>query len=313
MKSRLFYSILLFVLGLVILVFPQLGVYLDTSSVFFDISKFLLDYPQFLIPFGILLIILGIVFFVIFMIAEKQENTVFIIQKPGDGNYGNADLHYPKSILGKRDVLIYESVVTIKNSSTQSIQYEAEKINRFFGQTEKKKRIFFLGISPIPSLVYAGHTVGDTGKKVTYFHWDRNKEEAIKIGNKGGTNFVREDEIVKKKSNDYVLCVSTSYEINKDIVKRQFPKATLLFYKSNEIGTESIKTKADILTISKSVREKIANISDSKASVHLLLSCSSELCFAIGRKLNSPALPKVLVYNFNRQSESPWDWNISLN
>lgn len=319
MKPTLFYSVIFFTFGLAILIFPQMIVYFDTSNFFFDFAKFLLDYPQFTMPIGIIMITVGIVSFVHFIITERQENTAFVIQKASYGYYGDTDLHFPKAYIGNRDELIYESIITTKNFSRQFIELETERIDRFYGNLGKKKRIDFLGISPMPSLVYAGYVVGDSGKSVNYFHWDRNKMRAFKINKKNGRIscccIEKEDKdcIVGRKSNDYVLCISTSYEINKDIVKKQFSTSNLLFFKSSIIGTESIKSSNDILAISQKIREIIDKIPCPEATIHLLLSCSAELCFGIGRKLHSQALPKILVYNFNRQGENHWDWYINLN
>ena len=165
----------------------------------------------------------------------------------------------------------------------------------------------------MPLLVYAGFVIANTGRKVTYYHWDRDKAKAIKLKCFGRKVELQEDEQIQSKSKEYVVCISTSYEIDKKLVKKQFSNFNIKLFKTANIGYNSITTQKDVVVVADSVRKIIAGL-PSDSSVHLLLACSSELCFAIGQRLNSPALPKIKVYSFgkNKTGEQLWDWNVEL-
>lgn len=148
---------------------------------------------------------------------------------------------------------------------------------------------------------------------VSYYHWDRDKAKTIKLKCFGGKAELKESESINSGSKDYVICISTSYEIDNNLVSKRFSGFNIKHYKAKSIGYNSIKTQKDVNNIADSVRKIIANL-PSKCCVHLLLACSSELCFAIGQRLNSPVLPNIKIYNLNKNenNELCWDWNIEL-
>ena len=117
------------------------------------------------------------------------------------------------------------------------------------------------------------------------------------------------------ESNEFVICISTSYFIEKELVNGQFAGNNIRYYKIDNLGYNSIETKKDLNSIADSVRKVVSSL-PSRSRVHLLLACSAELCFAIGQRLNSPALPLISVYSFckrKKDGKPSWDWSIDLN
>lgn len=311
--KRIIVAILLIVLGIAIMIIPNFSSYVDTESFYFDLSKFLLDYPGFRFPVGISLIIVGLSHCAFVVVSSIKNNTAFIIQKADEDDYGDIDLHFPKCITFDREELVYENIITLKKHDEIIIELEKKKISRFYKRIPTKKRIAFLAISPMPTLVYAGFTVANTGRKISYYHWDRDKAKAIRLRCFGGKAELQESKSINSDFKDYVICISTSYEIDNNLVLKQFPDFNIKHYKTKSVGYNSIKTQKDVNNIADSVRKIIANL-PSKCCVHLLLACSSELCFAIGQRLNSPVLPNIKIYNLNKNenNELCWDWNIEL-
>lgn len=311
--KRIVISVFLILLGIAIIVIPNFSSYLNTESFYFDLSKFLSDYPRFTYPLGVLLIVVGVLYCSFVVISSIKNNTAFIIQKADEDDYGNVDLHYSKRTTFGREELVYESIITLKQHNESIIELEKKKISRFYKRIPPKKRIAFLAISSMPTLVYAGFTVANTGRKISYYHWDRDKAKAIRLKCFGGKAELQESESINSDSKDYVICISTSYEIDNNLVSKQFSDFNIKHYKAKSIGYNSIKTQKDVNNIADSVRKIIANL-PSKCFVHLLLACSSELCFAIGQRLNSSVLPNIKIYNLNKNenNELCWDWNIEL-
>lgn len=311
--KRFLVPIIFVFLGIAIVSIPNFSSYIDTSSFYFDLTKFLKDYPGFTYPVGITFILGGTAYSFLNIFDVVREKTVFIIQKSDEDDYGNVDLHFPKHTKGNRDELVYENVVTLNNHEKSIVDLEKKKIVRFYNRVEPKKKIAFLAISPMPTLVYAGYTVGDSGRKMAFYHWDRDKAKVVKLRHFGTNEELNEDKTIITNSHDYVLCISTSYLINQETVIKQFNGFNIKFYRLSNPHYNSIKTISSIHNIANYVRDRIAEL-PSGSCVHLLLSCSSEMCFAIGQKLNSPALPTIKVYNLgkNKNNENYWDWNIDL-
>jgi hypothetical protein len=311
--KKIIVSIALILLGIAILIIPNFTAYIDTGSFYFDLSTFLKDYPAFTYPVGIIALISGI-FYSLFIIFDSiRNNTIFIIQKADKEDYGDIDLHFPNCVIGGKDELVYENLITLSNHEKNVIDLEKKKIKNFYGRISLKKTIAFLAISPMPTIVYAGYCVGNVGRKVSFYHWNRDKNKAIRLKEFGGKANLQKEDIIKTQSMEFVVCVSTSYLIEKESVKNQFTGYNIIFLKANNPNYNFIKTKKDLVKVADYVRETISNLPVG-SRVHLLLCCSSELCFAVGQRLNSPALPTVKVYSFDKnvKGTKTWNWGIDL-
>ena len=301
-------------MGFIVLIFPAFIKYFNTGSFLFDFASFLQDYPAFQYVVGIALIVIGVVG-LLYVILLSRDGTVFVIHRASDGDYGSGGLSYSRFTKGDRDEMIFESIISLRDHTPDQIELEKKQIRKFYNNLPNDKKISFLGIATIPSLVYAGFVVGENGKKIDYYHWNRNDSKAIKASAFGKPQpLVKDEEISpKKKSEDCVVCVSTSYQIEKMHVFSQFKNSNIVYYKLNSLGIDIIKSRNEIVEIANNVREIISNVKSKKAAVHLLLVCSAELCFAIGQRLNSPALPTIKVYNFDNKVADKWNWYIELN
>lgn len=310
--KKIFVPIFIIILGIVVLTMPNIVSYFDTSSFYFDLSTFLNDHPSFAIPSGVLLIVCGLIYIFLIIINSIREKTAFVIQKADEDDYGNINLIFPKIFIGNRDQLVYENVVTLENNNKDIIDLEKKKIKKFYTRIDPNKDIAFLGISAMPTLVYAGYVVGNSGRKVSFYHWDRDKTKARRLKSFGKSEELIETKNIMNNSKQYVFCVSTSYQINEDIVVNQFPRSNVKFYGLKQPHYNSVMTMTGVNKIANFVRKEIQDL-PKESTVCLLLSCSSEICFAIGQRLNSPALPEIKVYNFNNKNrKNCWDWSITL-
>lgn len=312
--KKLLFSATFTLLGIAIISIPNFVSYIDTGSFYFDLAKFLKDYPGFTYPFGALFIVFGSVYFASIIIELRREKTVFVIQKADEEDYGDIDLRFPKHVIGSKDELVYENNISLNNYDSGIIGLEKKKIMHFYKRIEPKKKIAFLAISPMPTLVYAGYVVANSGREVVFYHWDRDKTKAVRLKRFGSMENLKENRVVNSSSNEYVLCISTSYLINENLVLKQFNGCNIKFYKLENPNYNAVKTQSNVRCIANYVRERIAKLPHG-SHVHLLLSCSSELCFAIGQTLNSQVLPNIRVYNLgkNEKNENFWNWSIDLN
>lgn len=317
MVKWLLYSLLLFAIGLLIIIMPGIVDYTNTDSWYVNLAQVLKDYPQFRLSFGIALLVLGLIGLSFACFQFIRQNTAFVIQQSGDGDYGNPSLSYPKLIIGAQEPLIYENVASLNRNDKSILDLDKNRITRFYGGLKDKKRIAFLGVALFPYLVYAGFVVGNAGQKVSYFHYNRNKSKSewIYPGIKT-KNRIKINQTIDTNGNDteVTIAVSVSYSIDKEIVKKQFGNQKTVFLESEIISTEAIKNRKTLDSLANDVRKAIDNESRNASIVNLLLSCPAELCFAIGQRMSSPGLPLIKVYNFNKKSiNNEWDWNVDLN
>lgn len=314
MIKRIIYPLIAILIGIFLLLFPEFLNYFNPNTLPFDFAKFLNDYPSFKIVLGILLIASGLAGFA-FLFFIKKHKTIFVIQESGDGDYGSPDLHYSFLTKGESDEIVYSNLATLNNHSKDVIRLEMEHIKKFYERLPKQNKMAFLAVATIPSIVYGGYVFGESGRKVKYYHWNRDKHKAKRIiGFRQKCRLFTEQRINSpSKSKDYVLYISVSYPPNKEQAKIQFGDVNYIYCQTNKIGVDVVTTTKDLLDIAKQVREVISSIASNGTIVHLILQCPAEVCFAIGQKLNSPGLPKIKIYSYNTKNElKPWDWSIDI-
>lgn len=311
------YSLLLFVLGLLIIIMPEIVNYTNTESWYVNLAQFLKDFPQFRLVAGIVLSIFGLIGFVFVFFQYVRQSTAFVIQQSGDGDYGNPSLSYPKVVIGGQEPLVYENLASLNRHDESVLNLDKNRIQRFYGNLKDKKRIAFLSVALFPYLVYAGYFVGNAGQKVTYFHYNRGKSKSewlylgLKVKNK---IVIKESCGDSNDDSELTVAISVSYQIDKEVAIKQFKNSKIVFAESEIIGTDSIKNRKTLDSMTNTIRSIIDQESKNAKAVNLLLSCPAELCFALGQRLNSPGLPLIKVFNYNKKSENDkWDWNIVLN
>lgn len=301
---------LILLLGLCVLCIPDFLKYFNENKFYFDLAEFLNDYPLFRYPVGSGLVIIGGLDLVcsIFQIVEKKN--VYVIQKGKNSDFGINDLHFPSCFAKKPEPLVYTNLCSFNETNDAILNLEKNNISNFYSQLKPNTKLSILSVSVFPFLVYSGYCLGEAGRKVDYYHYDRNQAKSKKLRNTHkNTNELIEDERIKGNAKT-TICVSVSYDIDKEVVKNEFNGSTIIFLKAKNIGTEVVKNKKDIEIIVDQIRKVIG---ESAEETNLLLSCPAELCFAIGRKLKSPGLPAIDVYNYSAKSETnKWNWKIKL-
>lgn len=300
---------ILIILGIIILVLPEYIKYINKDQFFFDFVSLLNDHPKFRYPFGSMLLIIGLLVLIYNIVSIILDRKVFVIQKGLNEDFGTIDLNFGIKLFDIEPV-VYTNICATKNKNKELLKIEKRNIYNFYDKNVEKRNICFLSVSIFPFIVYAGYCIGESGRKVTYYHYNRNKKRALKMrwGLSSHIKFDDECEMIKG-SEVRTICISVSYNIDREIVKEEFQGTTIYFYKTNLIGTEVLKNKKDIDYIANEVRSIVA---EKAKKTNLLLSCPAELCFAIGQKLKSPGLPEVSIYNYNAKQDDKWNWSITL-
>ena len=314
MIRKILYPAISAFLGMALLFFPGLIGYLRTDGFLFDLASFLGDYPWFRFPFGTILLLVGAAGVVFGAGDTVRENTDFVIQQSGDGDFGNAELRFPRWLIGSKNPTIYRNLASIKRHDECILRLDRDRIKDFYDGISTHKRMVFLAVALFPLLVYGGYVVGNSGKRITYFHYDRIRAKSVWLRNGKRTAFFERrfcggNPMGPKR----LICFSVSHQIDEAAVERQFPETKIEFYALLKPGTEAIHNLSDLNGLADDMRTAIASVDDAQ-SVGVLLSCSAELCFAFGQRLNSPGLPLVSIYNFDRRcSNMPWNWAIVIN
>lgn len=305
-------GIVCFLFGLISLIVPQYLKYFESGTTFFKVGEFLNNHPECTRISGYIFVCLGLIHFSIWFVVRKKENEAFVIQNAIKRDYGEINLNFSRfnRLFNKQD--LYTCQVSKDDYNTRLIAKEKKNIQEFYSSFKNKRKINFAGICAMPFLTYAGFTLGECGSKINYYHFNRERGKLYKIKGNERKNQLVEDERIEKGFNDWIFSISVSYPARKEEIIEQFKDKNILFLKSSSLGTDIKLSREDINYIAKQVREYISKATLNNNNVSLLLSCPSELCFEIGRKLNSPGLSHVFVYHYSASKKIKWSWCVEL-
>lgn len=316
MIGRIVIFACLLVLGASALIAPELLRYMNTGSWFFDVVLFLRDHPDYKLVFGIPMVLIGVGGVLFFVTDIFRGKVAFVIHRSAMGDYGNSTLSFPRIAIGTRDVARCDIWSSIKNPAPAVLSLDKKQIRRFYEYLLDKKRIAFLAVAPFPFLVYAGYIVGNSGQKVSFFHYNRAKarSEWVRPGVRTLCSLnVAEINSSPDQSSGMVVAVSVSYPIERSLVEQQFSGQRILYLDCSSVGTDVIKNRKTLDSLSNQIVKTISESSGQCNEVTLLLSCPAVLCFSLGQRLCSPGLPTIRVYNYDRSAKSDnWNWSIKL-
>jgi hypothetical protein len=310
MKKLLTIGLTFTILALVFAIWPSLTAYLNTE--YFDIRQFLIDYPYLFWPFDGLLWLAAIACFVIYFIFRK--GSVSFIQT--SLVYGNGAKALEKLLDSH---LISSQVITVEDSFSSDDPLK-EDVEAKLTETKVKleqigtRNVNYLAVAHIPLIVYAGAIVGNNGIKANYWYYRRSKRHAKKLSTLGKikNSFTISTE-KNGSSRSLLIIVQSTYKVDSVTPDDYFGEMDRIRLSAQTIGIDSIPNEKTLIHMADQVWETLARISDNYDDIHLILSASAPLCFAIGQRLNSTNMPAIWVYEYSKQSEANRPWCIQVN
>lgn len=181
--------------------------------------------------------------------------------------------------------------------------------------------ISYLGADYIPYLVEFGFLLNQCGTKIKLYHnFIKNGDSKIKKLPKGYiknhctncTDLLSDNFLEGKNHKEIVFCFESSKTIDLNSLPFELSEFDKKKVSTKIINRSSITTTKEIYLIAESIANEINLLSDKYDQIHLILCCSSDLCFAIGQKLRINELKPILVYDYDNSKTDSRPWHLKL-
>ena len=239
-------------------------------------------------------------------------------------SFSNAQSSYDPSIVSgysvkEKDINIVNQMA--RHNTVDAIRTQDALIEEALNDCDKSTELFYYGIAHIPLIFRAGFQVGDEGK-VRLLHKFRNDQPFFKeISSDPDTYAVRlRLSTVRntKVSNEILVVVATSLPVaNEDLAVFRSGNlcCELHFEMENKsmYGFDSVDSYAAMNRLRKEILDKIRETATKKniKRIHMVLATSSDFTFFLAQGFSKNHDPEVVVYHYDRNSNTKYPWGIS--
>lgn len=294
MNKRKISGVLLILLGVCTIIFPELLQYINWNYI--NLTLVLQEYPGIRNSIGILCIVVGLPLLLINtakVYCMTSNDIIAELPKLPIGFSCEKELELKTTNISEE---------TLKNA-INDVNNLARDIN-----ISKVHKPCFFSICDIPFIVKMGYLIGDGTHSIRYLHYVRSKGKCIEIKrNNGSLEFF--SNYIDKGSKELLVTLSTSFSINTPALNDKFLDMNLLRIETKNINVDSIIKLNDLNRFCDFAIETIREKSATANNVHLLLATSSSVAFAVGQRLSSTMDRPTIVYQFensNINDNRPW-------
>lgn len=175
----------------------------------------------------------------------------------------------------------------------------------------------YMGIAHTPLIFRMGNQLGDE-VTITLFHKYRTGDTKKFKELNSDVKFKRiqiEHEDLNVSSNELIVGLSTTFPIKLDELKVLKPdNKNIIIFKSEELGFDIITSKKQVDAYIKFIMDKIRDVVKDKniTKIHMVLSTSVAMTFALGGAISKHHDPKVTIYHFDQNNPRKYTWGIEV-
>lgn len=191
-------------------------------------------------------------------------------------------------------------------------------VKEFKDKIDNKHEYGYMGIAHTPLILRMGNQVGDENK-IKLFHKSRTEENNTTFRelskNKNFKELVIETEILDRDSDELIVGLSTTYPIKVDELRIFNPDdKNIIIFSSEELGFDVIKSETQIIKYIKFMMNNIERISKEQnvRKIHMVLSTSSAMTFALGQAISLNNHPNVTIYHYDINNPRKYTWGVDL-
>lgn len=232
-----------------------------------------------------------------FMVETDDEYKIEYIDLIDDMKYTKDDYDKIKYAINKQDGLVKAFKRTIDN----------------------KHEYGYMGIAHTPLILRMGNQIGDE-VGIDFFHKSRtegeNTTEYTELNqDENFKNLKVATKILNKSSDELIVGLYTTYEIKYDELKVFNPdNKNILIFSSEDLGFDVIKSE---LQVKHYVQEMMKNVrkvvkDNNITKIHMVLSTSSVMTFALGQAISLNNDPNVTIYHYDINNQRKYTWGIDL-
>ncbi len=254
---------------------------------------------------------------------SNSENKVIAVEGRGLRDTSGTPLlsAVPQSIEGKRESVlidlrqrIRDGIITEPEVALQDLSHISRDIRqREAGVDRNLVTHVYGGLTPVPFTFLTGILLDDEGP-ILVMDWDRHAERWRALdGPDDGERFtvVGLDQI--DGSDEVALIVSVSYTIAPQDVQTSLNNTPVVQLLLEECTPDNHWSQDKQQALGQQFLDtviKLAGLGVHK--VHAFIAAQNSVAFRLGRVYDKRNLPEIVVYQYQRGSEPPYQWGVSM-
>ncbi|MDU2591784.1 MAG: SAVED domain-containing protein [Paeniclostridium sordellii] len=299
----------------IITIFTDFNTLIEEAKVYMNINESIILYSM----LGIFLVC--IILTIIKLIYSNKE----IIDKVIIGHSSMSESQFMVETDDEYKIEYIDLIDDMKDTKDDydKIKYAINKqdglVKAFKRTIDNKHEYGYMGIAHTPLILRMGNQIGDE-VGIDFFHKSRtegeNTTEYIELNqDENFKNLKVTTKILNKSSDELIVGLYTTYEIKYDELKVFNPdNKNILIFSSEDLGFDVIKSELQVKhyvqDMMKNVRKVVKDNNITK--IHMVLSTSSVMTFALGQAISLNNDPNVTIYHYDINNQRKYTWGIDL-
>lgn len=195
------------------------------------------------------------------------------------------------------------------------ILLQDEEISKFKKSMKDENICGYMGISHTPLILRAGYRLGD-GSRFQLFHYVRNPGYYDKLND--SQNFCSL-EVVKKEirqgSKELLVTIATTFDIqDSQLVDFSAEDKSILKFRTRQLGFDIVNSDIQVNEYIQCILKEMRDITQLYRikRVHMCISSSIPLTFALGQVLSKQYDPDIIIYNYEMNAHKVYPWGIRI-
>ena len=288
--------------------------------------------PAFIVYFttgiGIFLTVVGLVWAIINYRTEQRRivrKKIFIVEVRGLRDSSGSPLinAIPPTMEGHRDQILVDLRQRVRDGEIEAPEAALDTLKslpidlkrRENGVDRRDLTLVYGGLAPVPFTFLTGVLLDDEGK-VLILDWNRHAQAWQRLGGADdGKRFQISDltKVIPSGSKEVALSVSVSYRVILEDVQKKvgdMPVVELIL----DGGSPDCHWSEDK---QRALGQQFLNIAIDLSNcgiehIHLFLAAQNSVVFRFGRLYDKRNLPKVVVYQYQKNTTMPYPWGILM-
>lgn len=196
-----------------------------------------------------------------------------------------------------------------------AVKKQDKLIEGFKEKIDNKHKYSYMGIAHTPLILRIGNQLGDENL-ITLFHKKRNCDVFKKLSEEESyPKLSISKNITDRSSDELIVGLATTFEIKYEELKVLDPdEKNILMFKSESLGFDVITSKKQVDNYVKYLLDNVRKVVKDKNinKIHLVISSSVAMTFALGQALSEHYDPKIIIYHFDMKNPRKYPWGLEL-
>jgi hypothetical protein len=258
---------------------------------------------------------------------EKKRllrNKVIVVEARGLRDTAGSPLldSLPSTLQGHREQILVDLRQRVKDNVIVDPEAALQRLlplpadldRRISGLDRQNITTVYGGLLPVPFSFLAGILMDDEGA-VQVFDWDRHSQiwkplDATDDGKRFLTHGLGD---VPKGAPEVALCVSVSYRVDLEGVRRKIAEIPMVHIKLEDGSSDCHWSAEKQEALGKQFLDTVTALGNLGINrIHLFIAAQNSLVFRFGRLYDKRNLPEVVVYQYQREEDPPHPWGILM-